>query len=356
MDTNKHLADRAMRALSQVIHPDKNSSITSLGMVETLAVAEQSIEAALRFKTQRDPFANAIKQKCEQVLSKKFAGYKINISLHFAQPPEAKGKTAEAPAANTLADVKNIVAVVSGKGGVGKSTIAVNLAAALARRGYAVGLADADIYGPSLPKMLGAEGLRPIAADGDLITPVERGGVRMLSIGFFVKPADALIWRAPMAVGALKQLLLQAQWGSLDFLIIDMPPGTGDIHLTLINEVKLTGAVVVGTPQEVAIADVVKSVSMLQHQTIGVKILGMVENMAWFAPAELPDSRYYIFGRGGIKRLAAQMKIPLLAQIPLVQSVCGDGDRGVPSVMQGGAVGEAFESMTDNFLTNINKN
>jgi ATP-binding protein involved in chromosome partitioning len=353
-DKDKNLQDKAMQALSAVIHPDKNQDLVALGLVENLIVTDSSIAFALRFKTQRDPFANALRRQCEEALKSRFAGYEINIALQFAEPQTARNAVAtDTVATNTLANVKNIVAVMSGKGGVGKSTVAVNLAVEMARRGYKTGLVDADIYGPSLPKMLGVESMRPIAADDELIAPVERYGIKMLSIGFFVNPADALIWRAPMAVSALKQLLLQAQWGELDFLFIDMPPGTGDIHLTLINAIKLTGAIIVGTPQQVAIADVVKSISMLQHQSIGVKILGMVENMSWFTPAELPQNRYYIFGKEGMKALAQQMQIPLLAQIPLVQGICEDGDSGTPSVLQSGIVAEAFGQLCDNFLSSI---
>ncbi|GHT69498.1 iron-sulfur cluster carrier protein [Bacteroidia bacterium] len=326
-----------------MIHPEKNQDIVSLGLIENLIVSDDTIAFTLHFQMPRDPFANALKRQCEQVLKAQFASHTINITLQFAEIQQVVPPSTQ----DTLSGIKRIIAVMSGKGGVGKSTVAVNLAVTLAQRGYKVGLVDADIYGPSLPKMFGVESERPTATDSDLIAPVEKYGVKMLSIGFFVKPADALIWRAPMVISALKQLLLQAQWGELDFLFIDMPPGTGDIHLTLVNEVKLAGAIIVGTPQQVALADVVKSISLLQHENVNVKILGLVENMAWFTPAELPQNRYYIFGKGGTKKLADAMHLPLLAEIPLVQALCESGDAGAPLVLQEGIVKNAFEQLAD---------
>ncbi|GHT15917.1 iron-sulfur cluster carrier protein [Bacteroidia bacterium] len=335
-----------LHLLSQVVHPEKNKDIVSLGWVQNVQIGADAIALALHFPSQRDPFANTLGQQCERLLKETYPTHSVQVDLQFAAVQRAV-KTNAAPK-DTLPEVKKIIAVMSGKGGVGKSTVSVNIALMLAQKGYKVGIVDADIYGPSLPKMFGVEDEHPTATEDNLIVPVEKYGVKMLSIGFFVKPADALLWRAPMVVNALKQLLLQAQWGALDFLFIDMPPGTGDIHLSLVNELKLAGAVVVSTPQQVALADARKSISLLQHESIHVKILGVVENMAWFTPAELPQNKYYIFGKAGAQRMAAELQLPLLAEIPLVQSVCEDGDAGIPSVLQEGAVKDAFEKLTDN--------
>lgn len=250
-----------------------------------------------------------------------------------------------------LPKVKNIIAIASGKGGVGKSTIASNLAIALSKSGAAVGLIDADIYGPSIPKMFNVEGQRPMVRkiDGvDIIEPIENYGIKILSIGFFINPDDALVWRGPMATNALKQLIRQSNWGELDYLLVDLPPGTSDIHLTLVQEVPVTGAIIVSTPQEVALADAVKGISMFLGDKINVPVLGLVENMSWFTPAELPDNKYYIFGKEGCKNLAEKKNIPLLGQIPIIQSICEDGDAGKPSVLnENSIVGKAFLKMAD---------
>jgi len=253
---------------------------------------------------------------------------------------------------------KNIIAVASGKGGVGKSTVAVNLAVALAKMGYSVGLLDADIYGPSMLRMLGVENLKPTVKGSErheIIVPVERYGVRMLSIGFFVRPGNALIWRGPMATNAIKQLIHQGEWGKPDYLLIDLPPGTGDIHITIVQELSVTGAIIVSTPQEVALADAVKGINMFQTDKVKVPILGLVENMAWFTPEELPDHRYYIFGNGGCKALAERKGIRLLGQIPIVQSICEGGDNGQPVVTNENSItGKAFMELAQNLVEVIN--
>jgi ATP-binding protein involved in chromosome partitioning len=249
-----------------------------------------------------------------------------------------------------LADVKNVVAVASGKGGVGKSTVAVNLAVALAAQGCKVGLVDADLYGPSIPKMIAAETEQPLMQqDGDKewLLPIERYGVKWMSIGFFVPPGQPLIWRGPLTTGALRQLTAQVAWGALDVLLIDLPPGTGDIHLHIIHDLPLTGALVVSTPQAVSLADVEKGVNMFLHKDLRVRVLGIVENMAWFTPAELPQNRYYIFGKDGGKTLAGKMNIPLLTQIPLVQSICESGDRGAPIALSDNPAGAAFRRLAE---------
>lgn len=264
-----------------------------------------------------------------------------------------------------LAGVKNIIAVASGKGGVGKSTVAVNLAVTLARLGYKVGLADADVYGPSVPKMTGTEGAipevevfdemgYPLAPDAEItdeskeiMIPVEKYGVKWMSIGYFARPEQALIWRGPMACNALKQMILQVRWGELDFLLLDLPPGTGDIHISLVHDIPLTGAIIVSTPQAVALSDVEKGVNMFRNPQIDKPIYGIIENMSWFTPAELPDNRYYIFGKDGCKAMAEKYGLELLGQIPLVQSVREGGDEGVPAAISDGPVFEALKKAAE---------
>ena len=258
-----------------------------------------------------------------------------------------------------LPDVKNIVAVSSGKGGVGKSTVAANLAISLARLGYKVGLLDTDIFGPSMPKMFNVEDARPYAVEKDgrqLIEPVEQYGVKLLSIGFFVNPDTATLWRGGMATNALKQLIADADWGELDYFILDTPPGTSDIHLTLLQTLAITGAVIVSTPQQVALADARKGIDMYRNEKVNVPILGLVENMAWFTPAELPENKYFIFGKEGCKRLAEEMNTPLLAQIPLVQSICESGDNGVPAACNIETItAQAFLNLAQAVVTVVNK-
>ena len=261
---------------------------------------------------------------------------------------ETEFKTAPRPeVGQMLPGVKNIIAVSSGKGGVGKSTVSANLAIALARLGYKVGLLDTDIFGPSYA----------IKKDGrDLIVPVEQYGVKLLSIGFFVSPTTATLWRGGMATSALKQLIADADWGELDYFILDTPPGTSDIHLTLLQTLPITGAVIVSTPQQVALADARKGIDMYRNEKVNVPILGLIENMAWFTPAELPENRYYIFGKEGCKQLAEEMQVPLLAQIPLVQSICDNGDAGTPAALSSEtATGLAFINLAQAVVTVVNR-
>ncbi len=268
-----------------------------------------------------------------------------------------------------LTDVTHIIAIASGKGGVGKSTVAVHLAVTLARMGYKVGLADADVYGPSIPKMTGTEGAipevevydefgNPLPIDAEItddckeiILPIKKYGVKWMSIGYFARPEQALIWRGPMACNALKQMLLQVKWGQLDFLLIDLPPGTGDIHISLVHDIPLSGAVVVTTPQAVALADVEKNVNMFRNPQVDKPILGIVENMSWFTPAELPDNKYYIFGQGGGQLIADKYGLPLLGQIPLVQSVREGGDEGTPAALADGPLYDAMKSCADHIIS-----
>lgn len=266
--------------------------------------------------------------------------------LHYVKPsPESPVAPKKNIEKEELPQIRHVVAVASGKGGVGKSTVAVNLAVALAQQGFKVGLMDADVYGPSIPKMTGTEHKEPavqVTAGVERIIPVERYGVKWMSIGYFSAAGRPLIWRGPMATNALRQLLNQVEWGALDVLLIDLPPGTGDIHVSMIQEVKLSGAVVVSTPQAVALADVEKGVNMFLNDKVNVPVLGLVENMAWFTPEELPHNKYYIFGKEGAARLAEKLHLPLLAQLPIVQSICESGDEGTPVALKENIAGAAF--------------
>ncbi|MGM0375400.1 MAG: Mrp/NBP35 family ATP-binding protein [Bacteroidota bacterium] len=335
-------------ALSHVIHPEKEKDIVSLGMVEDdIRIDGKRISFSLKFDRPNDPFISAIKKASVQAI-KKYVGEDAEIEGNiFVKVNPQKPK---APA-RLLPDVKNIVAVASGKGGVGKSTVATNLAVSLAGKGYSVGLLDADVFGPSVPKMFHTEDARPVVKkvdEKDKIVPVEKYGVKMLSIGYFVDPDDAVVWRGAMATNALKQLIGDGDWGELDYLFIDLPPGTSDIHLTVVQSVALTGAVVVSTPQDVALADARKGISMFTGEKVNVPVLGLVENMAWFTPAELPENKYYIFGKEGCKKLAEEMNVTLLGQIPIVQSIREGGDKGEPSALNPDSItGRAFYELAE---------
>ena len=315
-------------ALSTVKYPGTKLSIVESGMLaDNLHIDGDSVAFSLLFPRSTDPFMKSTIKAAEAAIHYHVGRHvKVEITPEFPQPAQPKPE-------NPLPGVANIVAVSSGKGGVGKSTVAANLAIALAKAGFRTGLLDADIFGPSAPKMFGVEDARPysVEVDGrDLVEPVEKYGVKLLSIGFFVNPGTATLWRGGMASNALKQLIRDAHWGELDYLVIDTPPGTSDIHLTLLQTLAITGAVIVSTPQEVALADARKGVDMYRNEKVGVPILGIVENMAWFTPEELPDNKYYIFGQGGAARLAAELGVPLLAQIPIVQGICQGSDNGLP--------------------------
>jgi ATP-binding protein involved in chromosome partitioning len=341
------------KALSNVTHPAYSNDIVSLNMVSDIRFDNNRVSFTLTVQKQNDPLINSIVKGC-----------KIAISKHLGENVEVGEIKVESlqkiePKENTLSLVRNIIAVASGKGGVGKSTVASNLAVALAKLGYKVGLIDADVYGPSIPKMFHLEGAKPEVKQGkdsDLIVPVENYGVKLLSVGFFVNPQDALVWRGPMATNALKQLIHQGDWGELDYLMIDLPPGTGDVHLTMVQELSITGAVIVSTPQEVALADAIKGINMFRGEKINVPVLGLVENMAWFTPEELPGNKYYIFGKEGCKKLAEEMGIPLLGQIPIVQGICEGGDHGKPAVLnENSLVGKAFIQLAHRVTEEVNK-
>ena len=336
-------------ALSTVRYPGTGKNIVESGMVEdNIRIDGLKVSFSLIFDKPTDPFMKSLIKSAEAAIHT-YVGkeVEVTISTKTIQQPKA----ADEP---LLPGVKNVIAIASGKGGVGKSTVSSNLAVALAQKGCKVGLLDADIFGPSIPKMFLVENERAYAEEIDgksYIIPLERYGVKILSIGFFINPGQAAIWRGGMASGAIKQLLGETLWGDLDYLLIDLPPGTSDIHLTTVQTITLTGAIVVSTPQEVALADARKAIDMFQNEKINVPILGLVENMAWFTPAELPDNKYYIFGNGGCKRLAEELNVPLLGQIPLVQSICNGGDAGMPVALYPNTItGQAFMALADAVL------
>lgn len=342
-----------LKALKQVIHPEYEKDIIDLGMVQDLKVEGKKVSFSLEVKKSNDPFVNSIKKASVNAIIANLGDdveIKGNIDVKGNTPIVQKGP---------LSEVRNIIAVASGKGGVGKSTVAANLAVALVAKGYKVGLLDADVYGPSVPKMFAVEDERPVLKkiDGkDRIIPVEKYGVKLLSIGFFVDQNDALVWRGPMATSALKQLINDGDWGALDYLLIDLPPGTGDIHLTMVQTVSVTGAVIISTPQAVALADAVKGISMFAGKQVNVPVLGLVENMAWFTPAELPENKYYIFGKDGCKQLAEKNGLPLLGQIPLVQSIREGGDEGAPVALNTDSViGKAFGKLAQAVVEEVEK-
>lgn len=317
--------------LRQIIHPETGHNIVDSGFVDRADMgAEGGIAITLRFQKARDPFAQKIKRQVEVLLSEHFPSTESMVIIREAAP---KPRRREQQTTTNL--IGQIVAIASGKGGVGKSTVTANLAVALRQRGYNVGIIDADIYGPSQTKMFGCEGYIPEAErdeeGNEYIIPAQSLGIKLMSIGFFIRPTDALMWRGGMAVNALHQLIHQTRWGELDYLLIDLPPGTGDIHLSIINELKISGAVIVSTPQQVAVADVVRGVEMFRHPQVDIPVLGIVENMAWFTPEELPNNRYYLFGRGGAKRYAEENGIDLLGQVPIIQSIMDGGEDGTPA-------------------------
>ncbi|MDR3245215.1 MAG: Mrp/NBP35 family ATP-binding protein [Prevotellaceae bacterium] len=344
-----HNIDRITELLSEVKHPETGNDIVSLGIVQNLRVEDNIIGMSLVFKP-NDAFVSSIKRAVEEKLKPIFPDAELRILDLKKQPPKPQKK--EYPDVN----VKNIIAIASGKGGVGKSTVAVNLAVALAQRGFKTGLLDADIYGPSIPTMLGISDARPMMVERggfELIEPVEKFGVKLLSIGFFLTPDDAVIWRGPAATGALRQFTKQSDWDGLDFLLIDLPPGTSDVHITITQELDLTAAIIVTTPQKVALADVVRGVSMFRNKDINVPVAGLIENMAWFTPAELPENKYYIFGKDGGKKMAEETGIPFLGEIPLVQSIRESGDSGTPIVLTDSASSGAFQKIVDKLLREL---
>lgn len=344
--------NQVLDALRNVEEPDLKKDLVTLNMIRDVRIEGNKVSFSVVLTTPACPLKALIERACINAI-KYYVSEDAEVSVHMTADVTSR-RAVENP---LLPGVKNIIAVASGKGGVGKSTVAVNLAVALARTGARVGLIDADIYGPSLPIMFGVEHERLFVHEKEgkqFMVPVEKYGVKMLSIGFLVDPDQAVVWRGPMASKALQQLFSDAEWGALDYLFIDLPPGTGDIHLTLVSSVPVTGAVIVSTPQKVALADARKGIAMFRMDKISVPVLGLIENMAWFTPAELPENRYYIFGKEGCRKLATEMGVPFLGEIPLVQSICEGGDSGNPVVMdEHTPVAHAFMAAAGNLAQQI---
>ncbi len=341
--------EQVIEALSNVMEPDLKKDLITLNMVENIEVEGKNVSFTVVLTTPACPMKAMIQQAC------------INAIIHFVDQEATvsvnmTARTTSGRAANDvmLPEVKNIIAIASGKGGVGKSTVAANLAIALAKKGAKVGLIDADIYGPSQHIMFGAEHEQPAVFERNgqtFMLPIEKFGVKVLSIGMLVDPNKAIPWRGPMASKALKQLFSDAEWGALDYMLIDLPPGTGDIHLTLVSAVPVTGAVIVSTPQHVALADARKGINMFQIESVNVPVLGLVENMSYFTPEELPENKYYIFGKEGAHKLAAELSIPFLGEIPLVQSIREGGDTGNPVALDDDTlISKAFMEVADNMI------
>ena len=338
--------EKILEALSNVQEPDLGKDLVTLNMVKDIEISGNDVSFTVVLTTPACPMKDMISNACVnaiKILVNKDANVKVNFTSNTTTKRTDPG--------SVLPKVKNIIAVVSGKGGVGKSTVAANLALALSQGGAKVGLMDADIYGPSVPIMFGVRGERPMMMDvggnKGMIVPLERFGIKLMSIGLLVDEKNAVVWRGPMASSAIRQFVTDVYWGELDYLVVDMPPGTGDIHLTLVQTVPVTGVVIVTTPQDVALADAKKGIAMFGQAQVNVPIIGLVENMSYFTPAELPNNKYYIFGKEGGRRLAEEYDLPFLGQIPLVQSIREGGDQGVPIMMSDDEITKkAFEDFT----------
>jgi ATP-binding protein involved in chromosome partitioning len=329
--TFKMTVDLILKALSNVQEPDLGKDLVTLNMITDLVVEGDHVSFTIVLTTPACPMKDLMKNACENAI-KLLVNKQAIITVNFTSNTTSRRQDEK----TVLAQVKNIIAVVSGKGGVGKSTVSANLALALAEGGAKVGLMDADIYGPSVPIMFGVRGQRPLMKDENgkgIILPLEKFGIRLMSIGLLVDEKDAVVWRGPMASSAIRQFITDVDWGELDYLVIDMPPGTGDIHLTIMQTVPVTGVVIVTTPQTVALADAKKAIAMFGQANIKVPIIGLVENMAYFTPEELPNNKYYLFGKEGGRNLAEEYDLPFLGQIPLVQSIREGGDEGVPAMV-----------------------
>lgn len=330
--------DQVLDALRNVEDPDLKKDLVTLNMIENLVIEGNKVSFSVVLTTPACPMKEMLENACRNAV-KHFVSKDAEINIHMTS-------RVTAPQTQFSANIKNIIAVASGKGGVGKSTVAANLAIGLSLNGAKVGLIDADIYGPSVPIMFGLEGEKPLASEVNgktLIQPIEKHGIKLLSIGFFTDPNQPVPWRGPMASTAIKQLFNDADWGELDYLIVDLPPGTGDIHITITQGFPIAGAVIVTTPQQVAVADATKGIGMFMMSAINVPVLGIVENMSYFTPAELPDNKYYIFGKGGGSKMAEKYNVPFLGEIPLVQSVSEAGDGGIPVVLEANnPIGKSF--------------
>lgn len=348
MASKKEVTD----VLKTISLPGQGSNIVDDKTVSNIVCFGDEVVIDLKLNTPSHHIRHRLENDIKQALTDTFGAQlelQINAKVEVPDKPQIKGKT--------IPGIQNIVAVASGKGGVGKSTVTANLAVSLSKMGFKVGVLDADIYGPSIPIMFDVALERPRAVEVNgksLMKPVENYGVKILSIGFFTQPDQAVIWRGPMAAKALKQMIFDAHWGELDFLLVDLPPGTGDIHLSIMQSLPVTGAVVVSTPQTVALADARKGVAMFQQESINVPVLGMIENMAYFTPAELPENKYYIFGQSGARQLADDLQVPFLGELPLVQSIREAGDAGRPAALQENTdISKAFESATRNMVEQL---
>lgn len=342
--------EEVLKALSTVMDPDLKKDLVTLGMIKNLEVGENAIRFDVNLTTPACPLKEVLRKECDEAV-RNITGEKYEVDINVTA-----SVTGIQTNQDMLKHVKNTIAIASGKGGVGKSTVTANLAVALAQMGAKVGLIDADIYGPSMPTMFNCEDAQPRVKKEDgknWIIPVEQYGVKLISIGFLAPAENAIIWRGPMASSALKQFMGDTDWGELDYLLFDLPPGTSDIHLTLVQTIPLTGAVIITTPQKVALSDAIKGLSMFQQETINVPVLGLIENMAYFTPEELPDNRYYIFGKEGGKNLAEKQGAPFLGEVPLVQSIREGGDKGYPVALEDGPMAEAFKSVAEKLAQQI---
>lgn len=343
-----------LNALRHVHDPDLHKDLVTLNMVSNIELSGDTVRFKVTLTTPACPLKEKIKNDCVEAIHKH-----LNKNLKVEVEMDASVTSLRSNNVNVLPSVKNIICVASGKGGVGKSTVAVNLAMSLLKQGASVGLIDADIYGPSIPTMLGVKGKKPevrLIKDKHYITPLDAEGLKVLSIGLLVDERQAIVWRGPMVTSALRQFVTDCLWGKLDYLIVDMPPGTGDVHITVAQTLNVTGAVIVTTPQDVALADAHKALVMFRLEGINIPVLGVVENMAWFTPAELPENKYYIFGKDGGKRLAEEYEVPFLGQIPLVQSIREGGDSGKPASVYGREnpiVANAFDEVAVNVAQQV---
>lgn len=339
-----------LHTLSRVQDPDLKRDLVSLGMIQNILIEGDSVSFKVVLTTPACPLKEIIKNNCLEALQEDFGQ---NITWNLTMTSEV---TTVREATPILPQVKNIIAIASGKGGVGKSTTSANLAVALAQLGAKVGLIDADISGPSIPTMFNVEGEQPSVkkvGEKNIIIPITQYGVKLMSIGFLTPAESAVVWRGPMASSALRQFIADVDWGELDYLLIDLPPGTSDIHLTMVQTVPVTGAVIVTTPQKIALADATKGLSMFQQPQINVPILGVIENMAYFTPEELPDHKYYLFGKEGGKRLAEKYQVPFLGEIPIIQSIRESGDTGYPAVLKEGLTKEAYIKLAETIARQI---
>ncbi|GGZ15998.1 iron-sulfur cluster carrier protein [Echinicola pacifica] len=342
--------ENVLKALSTVEDPDLKKDLVTLGMIQDIIIEGDKLSFKVVLTTPACPLKELIKNNCIDALEKEF-GTEVELDIHMTS-----NVTTVRNNAPLLPQVKNIIAIASGKGGVGKSTCASNLAVALAATGAKVGLIDADISGPSIPVMFNVEGEQPAVKNENgknTIIPIEQYGVKLMSIGFLTPADSAVVWRGPMASSALKQFISDVEWGELDYLLIDLPPGTSDIHLTMVQTVPVTGAVIITTPQKVALADATKGLSMFKQPQINVPVLGVVENMAYFTPDELPDNKYYLFGKEGGQRLAKKFDVPFLGEIPIVQSIRESGDTGYPAVLKEGTTKQAFSQLAETLARQI---